>query len=69
MSSSADLQSLVITDDAKERLKRLVIGVATISADHFRECLDCLARMICRDPDFAVLFRTSAVWIWVKDND
>ena len=29
-------QSKVISDDTKERLNRLVIGVATISADNFR---------------------------------
>jgi hypothetical protein len=32
----AAFQSLGISDDMKERLNRLVIGVATISADNFR---------------------------------
>jgi hypothetical protein len=36
-----------ISDDTKERLNRLVIRVAIISADHFeREGPDCLARLI-----------------------
>jgi hypothetical protein len=30
-------QSLGISDDTKERLNRLVIGVATIAVDHFRK--------------------------------
>jgi hypothetical protein len=35
--TSAEFQSLVISDDTKERLNRLVIEVATISADHFKK--------------------------------
>ena len=33
----ATFQSLGISDDMKERLNRLVIGVATIEAEHFRK--------------------------------
>jgi hypothetical protein len=33
--TAAAFQSLGISDDMKEWLNRLVIGVATISADHF----------------------------------
>ena len=32
---AAAFQSLGISDDTKERLNRLVIGVATIAADNF----------------------------------
>jgi hypothetical protein len=35
--TTAAFQSLGISDDTKERLNRLVIGVATISADNFKE--------------------------------
>jgi hypothetical protein len=35
--TAAAFQSLGISDDTKERLNRLVIGAATISADHFRK--------------------------------
>ena len=35
--TAAAFQSLGISDDKKERLNRLVIGVATISADNFRK--------------------------------
>ena len=35
--TAAVFQSLGISDVAKERLHRLVIGVATNSADHFRK--------------------------------
>jgi hypothetical protein len=34
---AAALQSFEISDDMKERLTRLVIGVATIAADNFRK--------------------------------
>jgi hypothetical protein len=49
----AAFQYLGISDDTKERLNRLVIWVATIVVDNFRE--GCLAQLICRGPDFAVL--------------
>ena len=35
--TGADFQSLGISDDMKERLNRLVIGVANIVADNFRK--------------------------------
>ena len=35
--TTAAFQSLGISDDTKERLNRLGIGVATILADHFRK--------------------------------
>jgi hypothetical protein len=35
--TAAAFQSLGLSDDTKERLNRLVIGVAPISADHFRK--------------------------------
>jgi hypothetical protein len=35
--TAAAFQSLGVSDDMKERLNRLVIGVATISADKFRK--------------------------------
>ena len=35
--TAAAFQSLGISNDTKERLNRLVIGVATISADKFRK--------------------------------
>jgi hypothetical protein len=35
--TAAAFQSLEISDDTKERLNRIVIEVATISADHFRK--------------------------------
>ena len=34
--TAAAFQSLGISDDMKERLNRLVIGVATMAADSFR---------------------------------
>ena len=39
--TAAAFQSLGISDDTKERMNRLIIGVATISADNFRKCPDC----------------------------
>ena len=35
--TAAAFQSLGISDDMKERLNRLVIGVATMTADNFRK--------------------------------
>ena len=35
--TAAAFQSLGISDDTNERLNRLVIGVATMAADHFRK--------------------------------
>jgi hypothetical protein len=41
--TAAAFQSLGISDDTEERLNTLVIGVATMVADNFREGPDCLA--------------------------
>ena len=35
--TAAAFQSLGTPDDTKERLNRLVIGVATMATDHFRK--------------------------------
>ena len=35
--TAAAFQSLGISDDTKERLNRLVIGLATIAVDNFRK--------------------------------
>ena len=35
--TAAAFQSFGISDEKKERLNRLVIGVVTIAADHFRK--------------------------------
>ena len=47
--TAAAFQSLRISDDTKETLNRLVIGVATIAADNFRK----RGSRLSRDPDFA----------------
>ena len=51
----------------KERLKRLVIGVATMAGDNFRK----RGSRLFSPADlyrsrFCSSFRTSAIWIWVK---
>ena len=54
--TAAAFQSLGISDDTKEWLNRLVIGVATILLIILeREGPDCQAQLICRDSDFAAL--------------
>jgi hypothetical protein len=55
--TAAPFQSLGISDDTKERLNRLVIGVAIMAAESFRkrEGPDCLAQLICTGPGFAAL--------------
>jgi hypothetical protein len=66
--TAAAFQSLVISDDTKERLNRVIIGVATI-LDNFRKRGSRLS-----SPDdlwgsrFCSSFRTSAVWILVKEK-
>ena len=52
--TAAAFQCLGISDDTKERLNRLVIGVSTILILE-KDGPDCLARLICRGPDFAAL--------------
>ena len=62
-------QSLGISDDKKKRLNRLVIGVATMSADHFRKRgsrLSCPADLY--GSRFCSSIRTSAICIWVKEK-
>jgi hypothetical protein len=52
----AAFQSLGILDNKKERLNRLVIGVATMQRIILeREDPDCLAQLICTGPGFAAL--------------
>ena len=67
--TAAAFQSLGISDDTKERLNRLVIGVATTSADNFRmrgsrwsSPADLQGSRFCSS------FKTSAIWIWVKEK-
>ena len=67
--TAAAFQSLGISDNTKERLNRLVIGVATISSEYFRKRGSRLS-----SPEdlegarFCSSFRTSAIWIWVKEK-
>ena len=53
--TAAAFQSLGISDDMKERLNRLVIGVATMEANNFRKRGSSLAQLICKGPGFAAL--------------
>ena len=55
--TAAALQSLGISDDMKERLNRMVIGVATMAADSFRNRGSRLskAQLIYTGPGFAAL--------------
>ena len=67
--TAAAFQSLGISDDTKERLNRLVIGVATILADHFRKTGSRLSSPAdLYGSRFCSSFRTSAIWIWVKEK-
>ena len=53
----------------KERLNRLVIGVATMAADNFRKRVSRLASPAdMYGSGFCSSFRTSAIWIWVKEK-
>jgi hypothetical protein len=67
--TAAAFQSLGISYDKKERLNGLVIGVTSFSADHFRKRgprlsspADWFGSRFCRS------FRTSVVWIWMKEK-
>ena len=63
----AAFQSLGIMDDMKERLNRLVIGIATMAADNFRKRGSRLSSPAdLYRSRFCSSFRTSAIWIWVK---
>ena len=65
----AAFQSLGISDDPKERLNRLVIGVATMAADNFRKRVSRLSSPAdLFGSRFCSSFRTSAIWIWVKEK-
>ena len=67
--TAADLQSLGISDNTKERLNRLVIWFATISADNFRNKGSRLSRPAdMYRSRFCSSFRTSADWIWEKEK-
>ena len=67
--TAAAFQSLGISDDMKERLNRLVIGVATMAADSFRNSGSRLSSPAdLYGSRFCSSFRTSAIWIWVKEN-
>ena len=60
--TAAAFQSLGISDEPKERLKRLVIGVATMAADSFRKGGSRLAGPTdLYGSRFCSSFRTSAV--------
>ena len=67
--TAAAFQSLVISNDMKERLNRLVIGGATMAADSFRNRGARLASPAeLYGSRFCSSFRTSAIWIWVKEK-
>ena len=67
--TAAAFQSLEISDDTKERLNRLVIGVATMTADNFRKRGSRLSSpAVLYGYRFCSSYRTSAIWIWVKDT-
>ena len=67
--TAAALQSLGILDDAKERLNRLVIGVATMAVYNFRKKGSRLSSPAdLYRSRFCSSFRTSAIWIWVKEK-
>ena len=52
-----------------ERLNRLVIGVATMAADSFRKRGSRLSSPAdLYRSRFCSSFRTSAIWIWVKEK-
>ena len=64
--TAAAFQSLGISDETKESLKRLVIGVATMAVDNFRKRGSSPAALY--GSRFCSSFRTSAIWIWVKEK-
>ena len=67
--TAAAFQSLGISDDTKEMLNRLVIGVATMAADNFRKRGSRLSSPAdLYRSRFCSSFRTSAGWIWVKEK-
>ena len=67
--TAAAFQSLWISDDTKERLKRLVMGVAIMEADNFRKRGSRLSSpAVLYGSRFCSSFRTSAICIWVKEK-
>ena len=67
--TAAAFQSLGISDNTKERLKRLVIGVATMAVDNFRKRGSRLSGPAdLYESRFCSSFRTSAIWICVKEK-
>ena len=67
--TAAAFQSFGISDDTKERLNRLVIGVATLAADSFRKRGSRLSSPAdLYGSGFCSYFRTSAIWIWAKEK-
>ena len=67
--TAAAFQSLGTSDDMKERLNRLVIGVVTMAADSFRNRgsrlsspADLYGSRFCKS------FKISVIWIWVKEK-
>ena len=67
--TAATFQSLGIADDTKERLNRLVIGVAAMAENNFRNRGSRLSSHAdLYGSRFCSSFRTSAVWIWVKEK-
>ena len=66
--TTAAFQSLRISDDKKERLSRLVIGVETMAVDNFRKRGSRLSSPAALyGYRFCSSFRT-AIWIWVKEK-
>jgi hypothetical protein len=67
--TAAAFQSLGISDDTKESLNRLAIGVATMAVDNFRKRRSRLfSPADLYGSRFCSSFRTSAFWIWVKEK-
>ena len=65
----AAFQSLGISDNMKERLNRLVIGVATMAAENFRKRGSRLSSPAdLYGSRFCSSFRTSAIWICSKEK-
>jgi hypothetical protein len=62
-------RSFGISDDMKERLNRLVIGVVTMVVANFRKRGSRLSSPAdLYGSRFYSSFRTPAIWIWVKEN-
>jgi hypothetical protein len=54
--TAAAFQSLGISDDMKERLNRLVIGVATMAAVHNIDLMDAENQLLCPCLCYITLF-------------